>query len=98
MKVSSQNDLGFTLDRGGEELGLAGISKGNCRMFLANRELTNARTAPTARIALVGQHKAVRNANSMVNSLSQIDALSLREQALSLTEREQHGVWPTRSR
>ena len=30
--------LGFTLDWGGEELGLAGISKGNCRMFLANRE------------------------------------------------------------
>ncbi len=29
--------LGFTLDWGGEELGLAGISKGNCRMFLANR-------------------------------------------------------------
>ena len=33
-----QDKLGFTLDWGGEELGLAGISKGNCRMFLANRE------------------------------------------------------------
>src|SRR5438094_3945162 len=31
-----ENNLGFTLDWGGEELGLAGISKGNCRMFLAN--------------------------------------------------------------
>jgi hypothetical protein len=33
-----QNNLGFTLDWGGDELGLAGISKGNCRIFLANRE------------------------------------------------------------
>ena len=33
-----QSSLGFTLDWGGEELGLAGISKGNCRMFLADRE------------------------------------------------------------
>ena len=33
-----QRHLGFTLDWGGEELGLAGISKGNCRMFLANQE------------------------------------------------------------
>jgi predicted lactoylglutathione lyase len=31
-----QNKLGFTIDWGGEELGLAGISKGNCRIFLAN--------------------------------------------------------------
>ena len=31
-----ENNLGFTVDWGGEELGLAGISKGNCRMFLAN--------------------------------------------------------------
>ena len=34
-----QNNLGFTLDWGGEELGLAGISKGNCRMFLANQQV-----------------------------------------------------------
>jgi predicted lactoylglutathione lyase len=33
-----QNNLGFTLDWGGEELGLAGISKGHCRMFLANQQ------------------------------------------------------------
>jgi uncharacterized glyoxalase superfamily protein PhnB len=33
-----QNNLGFTLDWGGEELGLAGISKGNCRLFLANQQ------------------------------------------------------------
>ncbi|HEX5718139.1 MAG TPA: VOC family protein [Thermoanaerobaculia bacterium] len=33
-----QRSLGFTLDWGGEELGLAGISKGNCRMFLANQQ------------------------------------------------------------
>ncbi|HEY6232907.1 MAG TPA: VOC family protein [Pyrinomonadaceae bacterium] len=31
-----QKNLGFTVDWSGEELGLAGISKGNCRMFLAN--------------------------------------------------------------
>ena len=31
-----QNNLGFTLDWGDLELGLAGISKGKCRMFLAN--------------------------------------------------------------
>lgn len=33
-----QRNLGFTLDWGGDELGLAGISKGNCRMFLANEK------------------------------------------------------------
>ena len=31
-----QKHLGFDLDWGGDELGLAGISKGHCRMFLAN--------------------------------------------------------------
>jgi predicted lactoylglutathione lyase len=30
--------LGFNLDFGGGELGLAGISRGACRMFLATRE------------------------------------------------------------
>ena len=34
--VYYENNLGFTLDWGSEELGLAGISKGNCRLFLAN--------------------------------------------------------------
>jgi uncharacterized glyoxalase superfamily protein PhnB len=33
-----QNKLGFTLDWSGEDIGLASISKGNCRMFLANHE------------------------------------------------------------
>jgi uncharacterized glyoxalase superfamily protein PhnB len=33
-----QSSLGFTLDWCDEELGLAGISRGNCRMFLANQE------------------------------------------------------------
>jgi predicted lactoylglutathione lyase len=33
-----QNNLGFSLDWGDEELGLAGISKGHCRMFLANHQ------------------------------------------------------------
>ncbi len=33
-----QDSLGFTLDWSEEELGLAGISKGTCRMFLANQE------------------------------------------------------------
>lgn len=33
-----QASLGFTLDWGGEELGLAGISKGRCRMFLASEQ------------------------------------------------------------
>src|SRR4030095_16099293 len=31
-----ENNLGFTVDWSDEELGLAGISYGNCRMFLAN--------------------------------------------------------------
>jgi len=31
-----ETKLGFTLDFGGGEYGLAGISKGNCRMFLAS--------------------------------------------------------------
>lgn len=33
-----QNCFGFTLDWGPGELGLAGISKGNCRMFLATQQ------------------------------------------------------------
>jgi predicted lactoylglutathione lyase len=37
------NNLGFTVDWGGEELGLAGISNGNCRMFLANSVYREAR-------------------------------------------------------
>jgi uncharacterized glyoxalase superfamily protein PhnB len=31
-----ESSLGFTVDWSDEELGLAGISKGNCRMFLAD--------------------------------------------------------------
>jgi catechol 2,3-dioxygenase-like lactoylglutathione lyase family enzyme len=31
-----KNNLGFTLDWGGEDGGIAGISKGQCRMFLTN--------------------------------------------------------------
>ena len=31
-------NLGFRLDWGGEEIGLAGISRGHCRMFLANTD------------------------------------------------------------
>ena len=33
-----ENNLGFAVDWCSEELGLAGISKGNCRIFLANAE------------------------------------------------------------
>lgn len=33
-----ENNMGFTLDWGDEDLGLAGISKGNCRMFLSNQQ------------------------------------------------------------
>ena len=38
-----QHSLGFTLDWGDEALGLAGISRGDCRMFLASREFRQAR-------------------------------------------------------
>jgi len=31
------NHLGFTLDWGGDDGGIAGISKGDCRLFLTNR-------------------------------------------------------------
>lgn len=31
-----ENSLGFSIDWGAGELGLAGISRGDCRMFLAN--------------------------------------------------------------
>ena len=31
------NQLGFSIDWGGEDGGIAGISKGGCRMFLTNR-------------------------------------------------------------
>jgi catechol 2,3-dioxygenase-like lactoylglutathione lyase family enzyme len=33
-----QGKLGFTLDWGSDELGLAGLSRGNCRIFLANEQ------------------------------------------------------------
>jgi len=33
-----QDKLGFTLDWSGEDVGLAGVSKGDCRMFLASPE------------------------------------------------------------
>src|SRR5262245_50432592 len=33
-----RNSMGFALDWSEEELGLAGISRGNCRIFLANHE------------------------------------------------------------
>jgi uncharacterized glyoxalase superfamily protein PhnB len=33
-----QETLGFRLDWGGEELGLAGISRGDCRIFLADEQ------------------------------------------------------------
>jgi predicted lactoylglutathione lyase len=33
-----QNTLGFAVDWRDDDLGLAGISRGNCRMFLANRQ------------------------------------------------------------
>ena len=36
--VFYKNSLGFTVDWGGEELGLAGISNGNCRLVLANSD------------------------------------------------------------
>ncbi|MGH9882690.1 MAG: VOC family protein [Pyrinomonadaceae bacterium] len=32
-----ESNLGFSIDWGGEEGGIAGISKGHCRMFLSNR-------------------------------------------------------------
>lgn len=32
-----RDQLGFTIDWGGEDGGIAGISKGSCRMFLTNR-------------------------------------------------------------
>ena len=32
-----KNQLGFSLDWGGEDGGIAGISKGSCRMFLTSR-------------------------------------------------------------
>jgi len=32
-----RNHLGFSLDWNSEDFGIAGISKGNCRMFLTNR-------------------------------------------------------------
>jgi len=33
-----ESNLGFTVDWGDDAIGLAGISKGNCRMFLANSD------------------------------------------------------------
>ncbi len=33
-----RDNLGFTVDWGGGKLGLAGISRGDCRMFLASEE------------------------------------------------------------
>ena len=41
-------NLGFTLDWGGEEGGIAGIGQGQCRMFLTNPEfrVSHANTSP----------------------------------------------------
>ena len=33
-----RNNFGFSLDWGGGEIGLAGISRGRCRIFLADQE------------------------------------------------------------
>ena len=43
-----RDQLGFTIDWGGEEGGIAGISKGNCRIFLTNRSFRqqNGNSAP----------------------------------------------------
>ncbi|MEO6390572.1 MAG: VOC family protein [Pyrinomonadaceae bacterium] len=38
-----RNNLGFTIDWEDAELGLAGISNGNCRVFLANAEFRHER-------------------------------------------------------
>jgi catechol 2,3-dioxygenase-like lactoylglutathione lyase family enzyme len=38
-----RDNLGFSLDWGGEDGGIAGISRGNCRMFLTNGEFREAR-------------------------------------------------------
>jgi predicted lactoylglutathione lyase len=38
-----RDHLGFTLDWGGEDGGIAGISKGNCRMFLTNTAFRQSR-------------------------------------------------------
>ncbi len=42
------NALGFTLDWGGDQGGIAGISRGNCRLFLTNRSFreSHGNTAP----------------------------------------------------
>jgi uncharacterized glyoxalase superfamily protein PhnB len=36
-----QNNFGFSLDWGGQEIGLAGISRDSCRIFLADQEVRN---------------------------------------------------------
>ena len=38
-----QNSLGFTVDWTADEIGLAGISKGNCRLFLADPDFRKQR-------------------------------------------------------
>jgi uncharacterized glyoxalase superfamily protein PhnB len=35
------NTLGFSLDWGDDEGGIAGISRGNCRLFITNRSFRN---------------------------------------------------------
>jgi predicted lactoylglutathione lyase len=38
-----ESNLGFSIDWGGEDGGIAGISKGHCRMFLTNRDFREQR-------------------------------------------------------
>lgn len=38
-----RDSLGFTVDWIGDDIGLAGISRGNCRLFLANTEIRSHR-------------------------------------------------------
>jgi hypothetical protein len=41
-----ENNLGFSIDWGGESGGIAGISKGHCRMFLTDGTFRNTTAMP----------------------------------------------------
>ena len=46
-----EQQLGFTLDWGGPDGGIAGISRGSCRLFLADRAFRERRYGNTSPIA-----------------------------------------------
>ena len=56
-----EKHLGFEIDWGGEDGGIAGISKGHCRLFLTNPSLPGALREFRSRVDLVQSQQQRRS-------------------------------------